>query len=38
MEQIKQLGIETLAFAKEKAGEDLVRQVAGSIPGLGNYV
>ena len=38
MEQIKQLGTETLSFAKEKAGEDLVKQVAGSIPGLGGYV
>ena len=38
MEQIKQLGTETLNFAKEKAGDDLVKQVAGSIPGLGSYV
>jgi len=38
MEQIKELGTETLTFAKERAGEDLVRQVAGSIPGLGSYV
>lgn len=37
-EQIKTLGSETLSFAKEKAGEDLVKQVAGSIPGLGSYV
>jgi hypothetical protein len=38
MEQIKLLGTETLSFAKERAGEDLVKQVAGSIPGLGSYV
>jgi hypothetical protein len=38
MAQIKTLGVETLTFAKERAGEDLVRQVAGSIPGLGSYV
>jgi hypothetical protein len=38
MGQIKTLGVETLSYAKEKAGEDLVRQVAGSIPGLGSYV
>jgi hypothetical protein len=38
MDQIKGLGTETLSYAKEVAGEDLVRQVAGSIPGLGGYV
>jgi Protein of unknown function VcgC/VcgE (DUF2780) len=38
MDQIKGLGSETLAYAKEVAGEDLVKQVAGSIPGLSGYV
>lgn len=38
MDQIKGLGAETLSYAKEVAGEDLVKQVAGSIPGLGGYV
>ncbi len=38
MEQIKQLGTVTLDYAKEKAGADLVKEVAGSIPGLGGYV
>jgi hypothetical protein len=38
MDQIKGLGSETLGYAKEVAGEDLVKQVAGSIPGLGGYV
>ena len=38
MEQIKRLGSETMVFAKEKAGEDLVKEVAGSIPGLGSYL
>jgi hypothetical protein len=38
MDQIKQLGTVTLDYAKEKAGSDLVRDVAGSIPGLGGYV
>jgi hypothetical protein len=38
MDQIKGLGTETLGYAKEVAGEDLVRQAAGSIPGLGGYV
>lgn len=38
MEQIKQLGRLTLAHAKEKAGGQLVEDVAGSIPGLSGYV
>lgn len=38
MDQIKQLGTITLGYAKEKAGADLVKQVAGSIPGLSGYV
>ena len=38
MDQIKQLGTVTLDHAKEKAGSDLVKQVAGSIPGLSGYV
>jgi len=38
MDQIKALGRETLAYAKEKAGDDLVRAAAGSIPGLSAYV
>jgi hypothetical protein len=38
MDQIKQLGTETLSYAREVAGDDLVKQVAGSIPGLGSYV
>ena len=38
MDQIKGLGSETLAYAKEIAGDDLVKQVAGSIPGLASYV
>ncbi|HKQ95081.1 MAG TPA: DUF2780 domain-containing protein [Aestuariivirgaceae bacterium] len=38
MAQIKTLGGEVLAYAKEKAGDELVRDVAGSIPGLSGYV
>jgi hypothetical protein len=37
-DQMKALGKTVLAYAKEKAGEDLVRQVAGSIPGLSGFV
>lgn len=38
MDQIKQLGTITLGYAKEKAGSQLVKDVAGSIPGLSGYV
>lgn len=38
MDQIKQLGAITLTYAKEKAGEPLVKEVAGSIPGLSGYL
>lgn len=38
MDQIKQLGTITLDYAKDKAGKDLVKEVAGSIPGLSGYV
>lgn len=38
MEQSKALGREVLSYAKERAGTPLVKQVAGSIPGLGKYV
>ena len=38
MDQIKQLGTTTLDYAKEKAGAPLVKDVAGSIPGLSGYV
>lgn len=38
MDQIKTLGTITLDYAKERAGSDLVKQVAGSIPGLSGYV
>lgn len=36
--QIKQVGTLTLDYAKTKAGPDLVREVAGSIPGLSGFV
>jgi hypothetical protein len=38
MDQIKILGKETLGYAKEKAGEDLVKDVASSIPGISGYL
>lgn len=38
MDQIRTLGAEVLDHAKREAGSDLVRQVAGSIPGLSGYL
>jgi hypothetical protein len=38
MDQIKMLGKETLGYAEEKAGKDLVRDVANSIPGISSYL
>ena len=38
MPQIKALGQTVLGYAKENAGEDLVREVASSIPGLNSYL
>jgi hypothetical protein len=38
MDQVKVLGKETLNYAKENAGEDLVKQVANSIPGISGYL
>lgn len=38
MDQIKQVGTLTLDYAKAKASPELVREVAGSIPGLSGYV
>ena len=37
MDHIKALGTTTLDYAKEKAGSQLVKEVAGSIPGLSGY-
>ncbi len=36
--QIKTLGREVLAYAREKAGEETVAAVLQSIPGLGEYL
>jgi hypothetical protein len=38
MDQINVLGRELLAFARERAGEPLVNDVASSIPGLSRYL
>jgi hypothetical protein len=38
MAQIKSLGAEVLRYAKKKAGDKLVKDAAGSIPGLASYL
>ena len=38
MAQIKSLGAEVLRYAKKKAGDRLVKDAAGSIPGLSSYL
>lgn len=38
MDQIKALGTTTLDYAKQQAGPQLVKEAAGSIPGLSGYV
>lgn len=38
MGEITSLAKETIAFAKEKAGADVVDEVVASVPGLGQFV
>jgi hypothetical protein len=38
MGQMQPLGNELLAYAREKAGEDVVGAIVGSIPGLSQFV
>jgi hypothetical protein len=38
MAQVQGVARETLAFAREKAGEDVVGEVVGAIPGLGQFI
>jgi hypothetical protein len=38
MGQVQTVSKEILAFAREKAGEDLVGEIVGSIPGLSQFV
>jgi hypothetical protein len=38
MGQIQGITRETIAYAREKAGEDLVGEIVGAIPGLGQFV
>jgi hypothetical protein len=38
MGQIQAVTRETIAYAREQAGEDLVGEVVGAIPGLGQFL
>jgi hypothetical protein len=38
MGQVQSVTREVVAYAREKAGEDIVGEVVGSIPGLGQFV
>jgi hypothetical protein len=38
MGQVQGVTRETIAFAREKAGEDTVGEIVGSIPGLGQFI
>lgn len=38
MGDVQGVATEVIGFAKEKAGEELVTEVVGSIPGLGQFV
>jgi hypothetical protein len=38
MPQVQGVARETLAFAREKAGEDAVGEIVGAIPGLSQFV
>lgn len=38
MGEMQSVGKEVFAYAREKAGEDTVGQIAGAIPGLGQFI
>jgi hypothetical protein len=38
MGQVQTVTKEVIAYAREKAGEDTVGEIVGSIPGLGQFV
>jgi len=38
MDQMQGVTREIIAYAREKAGEDTVGEIVGSIPGLGQFV
>jgi hypothetical protein len=38
MDQVQGVTREVIAYAREKAGEDIVGEIVGSIPGLGQFI
>jgi hypothetical protein len=38
MSQMQSVTREVIAYAREKAGEDAVGEIVGSIPGLGQFI
>jgi hypothetical protein len=38
MGEMQSVGKEVFAYAREKAGEDVVGQIAGAIPGLSQFI
>jgi hypothetical protein len=38
MPQVQGVARETLAFAREKAGEDAIGEIVGAVPGLSQFV
>jgi hypothetical protein len=38
MDQMRTVGRELFAFGREKAGEDVMGQIAGAIPGIGQFI
>jgi hypothetical protein len=38
MGQVQAVTRETIAFAREKAGEDTIGEIVGALPGLGQFV
>lgn len=38
MDQVQGVTRETIAYTREKAGEDLVGEIVGAIPGLGQFI
>ncbi len=38
MGQVQSVTRETIAYAREKAGEDTVGEIVGAIPGLGQFI
>ena len=38
MDQVQAVTRETIAYVREKAGEDAVGEIVGAIPGLGQFI